>query len=105
MNAVGTRIRLDFGSIEVLGYERTEGGGWWRRERYTPDDGKTCDGRPYVDERSFAASDSDVSVRWRIYPDYDSRCGCCWLNFTHTRDVHARRVDEHEAARRKGGAA
>lgn len=84
---MATRIRLDYGAVEVLRYESGEGAGYIRRERYIPDDG-----RPAVLEYSHAASRSDVSPRHRIYPDYDHRCGWCWLNATHTQDAHAREI-------------
>lgn len=85
---MGALIPMKYGSIEVLGFKRLEGGGVRRAELYHPNDGSRS-----VNEWSFAASTADTSPRRSTYPTgYDSRCGSCYLGFTHTEDLHAERV-------------
>jgi len=58
---------------------------WKRRDTYTPKDGRQA-----VTESRFAAGRDDSSP---LFIDgengrYDSRCGCCFLGFSHTVDCH-----------------
>src|SRR5437016_7423390 len=42
-------------------------------------------------ERWFCTGTNDRSGH-HDHEDYDPRCSCCWLNFGHTEDYHARAV-------------
>ena len=47
-------------------------------------------------EPAFAAGPEDKSNRHNhsIGQGYDPRCSCCYLNFTHTQELHNRRIGQ-----------
>lgn len=51
-------------------------------------------------ESCFVAGPNDVSDRHDhgIGRGYNAECSCCWLNFTHTKDAHARNLATRAAA-------
>jgi hypothetical protein len=74
---------MTYGVLHVLGAIRGERR---RAELYV----SKQDGKEYR-ETSFAASPGDLSPRHDhgIGGGYDSRCSCCYLNFSHTQEYHA----------------
>lgn len=82
-----TTLRLQYGQLELLRWERTDLGGVVRRERYTGDDGAVAH------EYCHAAGRDDRSPPHRTYPTgYDARCGMCYLNAPHTDEYHDEEV-------------
>jgi hypothetical protein len=79
MGAPAITFACKHGTIRVVGFDKTEGGGWRRREEWTPKDSS----RQAVLESSFCASNTDDSFR-QDEAGYDSRCACCYLGFAHT---------------------
>lgn len=51
-------------------------------------------------ETSFAAGPKDISDRHDkgIGRGYNAECSCCYLNFSHTKDAHARNLANRAAA-------
>jgi hypothetical protein len=81
-------IRTEHGTLEILGYEGTFSAPQ-RVERWTPDDGA----RPCVETtRCTGAGDMSPRHRHNVPGQYSARCGLCYLNITHTAELHARTV-------------
>lgn len=66
-------------------FHRTRDWGWTREEQ-----GRRLDGAPAF---CHVTDSNDESPIHHTYPTgYDSRCGWCWLGYTHSEFEHGRRV-------------
>jgi len=86
--AKGTMLTLVYGTAEIIGYEAP-----WRIEIYRPF--KVHPAEPWnreVRERIMAVDASDASTRHDKMNSYSSECSCCYLNISHTVDLHDLRV-------------
>ena len=92
--AIGTILTLNYGTAEIVGWSAPR-----RVEVYRPFEVHPSE--PWnaeVRETVFATGPSDASTRHDKSRAYDSRCSCCYLNFTHTADHHTASVEAHKRA-------
>src|SRR6185437_15691879 len=81
---------LRFGENAIGKPYFSDGGCWRRKDVYTP-----YDGRPALVESRFAAGPVDDSPAFtEDLGGYDSRCACCYLNFSHTLLHHERSIKD-----------
>lgn len=82
---------LTYGTLVVGRFEHP-----WRVDVYRPKNPqKYASGRveSEIVEKTMAAGPGDKSSRHSTYPTgYDSRCSCCYLNITHTEELHAKEI-------------
>ncbi len=82
-----TTLRLEHGTLEVIGFYRTDLGGIVRSEYWRGDDGTTS----Y--EHSHAKDKDDMTPPHSPSRDgYNSCCGWCYLNAPHTKAAHEERL-------------
>ena len=87
--------RLDvykYGVNEIGRPTRSPEGSWFRFDTWTRANGET------MKERRFAAACDDYSPIYEHWEgsNYDSRCSCCYLGFSHTATHHAQKLAEYE---------
>ena len=70
--------------FKTLRFERGEHGAIKRIDR--------CQWGEESIERWFALNSRDVSAHHNNGEGYDSRCSLCWLNISHTEDLHQDRI-------------
>ena len=80
---------------------RTEGGGWRRVDTYRPDAPQVYLGgrvESEIRESRFCAGPDDATEPHRTGDRYDSRCGSCYLNHSHTVARHEQSIAAHVSA-------
>ena len=83
--SVGTKFTSEYGTSTVIRYEHP-----YRVEEYV----SNCTPEYPSTERTFAVNCYDATPDQR---KYDSRCGTCYLNFSHTEAYHAANIAKYEA--------
>jgi hypothetical protein len=78
-----------YGVAETLSYQRTEGGGWRRIHRYTPNDG----GAPIIESCFCVGPDDNSPMLLDRQRTYNPDCSLCWLGFGHTLARHRPRKE------------
>jgi len=81
-------LTMKYGTTEIIGFEAP-----WRTEIYRPFEVHPRE--PWnreIRERTMALGPRDVSPGHNRSDDYNSKCPCCYLNISHTSDLHADRV-------------
>lgn len=87
----------EYGTTEVLSFERGDLGATLRVERWTPRDRHGCPASPVI-ERRHARDVRDLTPPRRRFPrGYDERCGWCWGGAAHTEAAHAERIGDRPA--------
>ena len=90
------KYQTRYGQHEI-GTPRYSDGVWIRVDTYTSNE--TGEISPV---RCFAAGRNDTSYQFHSYyaeygnGNYDPRCSCCWLNFSHTIDEHNQNLKAHD---------